>query len=311
VTRPAEEVKQRILHLSHEYKTYGGNNIGVKKIAILGAGAMGAGIAQVAAQGGYEVIIRDLQMSLVQKGLNRIYSSLEEKVRSGDISAEERDRISAGLTGTTDLAEIHDTDMVIEAIIENASVKKQVFAELDSHCNANTILGTNTSSLSISEIASATRSPHRVIGVHFFYPVPEMELVEVVRGLETSEETVAKTLEVTRNMGKKAIVVKRESPGFVVNRILAGMINEAIWVYGEGLASAEDIDLAIKLETGMKKGTLEMADILGLDTLYSGIMALYEEFKDPKYRPHQCFSTMVKSGHFGRKTGQGFYKYKE
>ena len=212
---------------------------------------MGAGIAQVAAQGGYEVIIRDLQMSLVQKGLNRIYSSLEEKVRSGDISAEERDRISAGLTGTTDLAEIHDTDMVIEAIIENASVKKQVFAELDSHCNANTILGTNTSSLSISEIASATRSPHRVIGVHFFYPVPEMELVEVVR-----VELLGNCCQDPGGYAiwKKAIVVKRESPGFVVNRILAGMINEAIWVYGEGLASAEDIDLAIKLETGMKKG---------------------------------------------------------
>ncbi len=295
----------------HEYKTYGGSNIGVKRIAILGAGAMGAGIAQVAAQGGYDVIIRDLQMSLVQKGLNRIHSSLEEKVCSGRISAEERDRIFARITGTTDLAAIHDTDMVIEAIIENVSVKKQVFAELDSHCNADTILGTNTSSLSISEIASATKSPHRVIGVHFFYPVPAMELVEVVRGLETSEETVAKTLAVTRNMGKKAIVVKRESPGFVVNRIMAGMINEAIWVYGEGLASAEDIDMAIRLETGMKKGPLEMADMLGLDTLYSGIMALYEEFRDPKYRPHPCFTTMVKSGHLGRKTGQGFYKYDE
>lgn len=282
----------------------------MKKIAILGAGVMGAGIAQVAAQGGYEVIIRDLQMSLVQKGLNRIFISLEDKVQSNEITAEERDRISARLTGTTDLAEIHDTDMVIEAIIENASVKKQVFAELDNHCNEDTILGTNTSSLSISEIASATKCPDRVIGVHFFYPVHAMELVEVVKGLQTSEETVARTLEVTHNMGKKAIVVKRDSPGFVVNRILISMLNEAIWVYGEGLASAEDIDMAIKLETGMETGPLEMADILGLDTLYSGIVGLYEEFKDPKYRPHPCFSTMVKSGYFGRKTGQGFYKYK-
>lgn len=271
---------------------------------------MGAGIAQVAAQGGYEVTIRDLQMSLVQKGLNRIFRSLEDSVARGEMFAEERDRISARLVGTTDLVEIHDADMVIEAIIENASVKKQVFAELDSHCSENTILGTNTSSLSISEIASATKTPHRVIGVHFFYPVPAMELVEVVKGLETSEETVARTLKVTQNMGKRAIVVERESPGFVVNRILTSMLNEAIWVYGEGLASAEDIDLAIKLETGMEKGPLELADILGLDTLYSGIMALYDDFKDPKYRPHPCFSTMVKSGHLGRKTGQGFYKYK-
>jgi len=282
----------------------------VKRIAVLGAGAMGVGIAQVAAQGGYEVVVRDLQMTLVQRGLTRIFQSLDEAVSRGEMSAEERDNIAARLKGTTDLSDVHDADLVIEAIIENASVKKQVFAELDAHCSEKTILGTNTSSLSISEIASATRTPQRVIGVHFFYPVPEMELVEVVKGLQTSAETVERTLEVTRNMGKRAIVVERDSPGFVVNRIMASMLNEAIWVYGEGLASAEDIDLAIKLETGMAQGPLELADILGLDTLYSVIMALYEDFKDPKYRPHPCFSTMVKSGQLGRKTGQGFYIYK-
>jgi len=271
---------------------------------------MGVGIAQVAAQGGYEVVVRDLQMTLVQRGLTRIFQSLDEAVSRGEMSAEERDNIAARLKGTTDLSDVHDADLVIEAIIENASVKKQVFAELDAHCSEKTILGTNTSSLSISEIASATRTPQRVIGVHFFYPVPEMELVEVVKGLQTSAETVERTLEVTRNMGKRAIVVERDSPGFVVNRIMASMLNEAIWVYGEGLASAEDIDLAIKLETGMAQGPLELADILGLDTLYSVIMALYEDFKDPKYRPHPCFSTMVKSGQLGRKTGQGFYIYK-
>ncbi len=271
---------------------------------------MGSGIAQVAAQGGYNVIIRDLQMSLVQTGLDRISHSLEDTVFRGEMSAEERDRIFSRLEGTTDLEKIHNADMVIEAIIENVSVKKQVFAELDNHCSENAILGTNTSSLSISEIASATNNPHRVIGVHFFYPVPTMEIVEVIKGLQTSEETVARTLEVTRKMGKRAIVVERESPGFVVNRIIASMLNEAIWVYGEGLASAEDIDLAIKLETGMEEGPLELADILGLDTLYSVIIALYDEFKDPKYRPHPCLSTMVRSGHLGRKTGQGFYKYK-
>ena len=282
----------------------------MKRIAVLGAGAMGVGIAQVAAQGGYEVVVRDLQMTLVQRGLTRIFQSLDEAVSRGEMSAEERDNIAARLKGTTDLSDVHDADLVIEAIIENASVKKQVFAELDAHCSEKTILGTNTSSLSISEIASATRTPQRVIGVHFFYPVPEMELVEVVKGLQTSAETVERTLEVTRNMGKRAIVVERDSPGFVVNRIMASMLNEAIWVYGEGLASAEDIDLAIKLETGMAQGPLELADILGLDTLYSVIMALYEDFKDPKYRPHPCFSTMVKSGQLGRKTGQGFYIYK-
>ncbi|MGI6513536.1 MAG: 3-hydroxybutyryl-CoA dehydrogenase [Syntrophomonadaceae bacterium] len=287
----------------------GGNNIGVKKIAILGAGVMGAGIAQAAVHGGYEVIIRDLQMTLVQKGLSTIYNSLKEKVQAHEITNEELELMKSRLTGTTDLTLIHDADMVIEAIIENASVKKQVFAELDNHCREDTILGTNTSTLSISEIASATKNPQRVIGVHFFYPVPAMELVEVVKGLQTSEDTVTRTLEVIGNMGKKAIVVQRESPGFVVNRILASMINEAIWVYGEGLASAEDIDTAIKLETGMKKGPLELADILGLDTLYSGIMSLYEEFKDPKYRPHPSFTTMVRSGYLGRKTGQGFYRY--
>ncbi len=285
--------------------------MGIKKIAVLGAGAMGAGIAQVAAQGGYQVTIRDLQMSLVQHGLDHIHRSLDEQVVNGRISITERDAISDRISGTIDLSEIHDADMVIEAIIENASVKKQVFAELENHCSDRTILGTNTSSLSISEIASATRSPHRVIGIHFFYPVVDMQAVEVVRGLETSDETVRRTLEVTGNMGKSAILVNRESPGFVINRVLATMLNEAIWVYGEGLASAEDIDRAIKLETGMQRGPLELADLLGLDTLHEVIMSMYNEFRDPKYRPHPFFSTMVRSGHLGLKAGRGFYNYQD
>lgn len=283
----------------------------VKKIAILGAGVMGAGIAQVAALGGYSVIIRDLQMSLVQKGLDDISQSLAKAVVRGEISSEEKEIILGRIVGTTDLVQISDADMVIEAVIENAAVKKQVFAELENHCSEHTILGTNTSSLSISEIASATRSPQRVIGVHFLFPVPHMQIVEVVKGLETSDDTVRTTLEVISNMGKTAILVERESPGYVVNRILATMINEAIWVYGEGLATAKDIDLAIKSNTGMAKGPLELADMLGLDVVHAVMMSMYNEFKDPKYRPHNCFSTMVRSGHFGLKTGKGFYIYPE
>lgn len=283
----------------------------VKKIAVLGAGVMGAGIAQVAALGGYSVIIRDLQMSLVQKGLDDISQSLDKSVDRGEISSQEKEVIFGRIAGTTDLAQICDADMVIEAVIENASVKKQVFAELENHCSEHTILGTNTSSLSLSEIASATRSPQRVIGVHFLYPVPRMRIVEVVKGLETSDDTVKATLDVISNMGKTAILVERESPGYVVNRILATMINEAIWIYGEGLASAEDIDIAIKSNTGMVKGPLELADLLGLDVVYELMMSMYNEFKDSKYRPHHCFSTLVRSGHLGLKTGKGFYIYSE
>lgn len=283
--------------------------MGIKKIAVLGAGVMGAGIAQVAAQGGYEVMIRDLRHTLVQRGLHGIEKSLDNSINNGAITTEARDQIMSRITGVTDLSEIHEADMVIESIVENMSVKKQVFAELDGIFAEDVVLATNTSSLSIAEIASGTKHKNRIIGMHFFYPVPFMSLIEVVKGIETSDQTVKRTIDVTRNMGKECILVERESPAFIVNRIIAPMINEAVGIYAEGLASREDIDQAMKLGAGMPVGPLEMADRLGVDTIYSVILNMYEEFRDSKYRPHPLLSTMMRAGHFGRKTGRGFYEY--
>lgn len=281
----------------------------VNKIAVLGAGIMGAGIAQVAAQGGYQVILRDLRQSLVDRGIQSIERSLKIGINRGTVNPEDKDLILSRITGVTDLAEIRDVDMVIESIVENLSIKKQVFAELDNLCSPRTVIATNTSSLSIAEIASAAKYQDRCIGMHFFYPVPVMRLVEVVKGFDTSPDTVNTVKQVIRRMGKECILVERESPGFVVNRILIPMINEAIWVYAENMASKEDIDTAMKLGAGMPMGPLEYADRLGLDTVYSITMLLYNEFRDPKYRPHPLFSTMIKAERLGRKTGRGFYEY--
>lgn len=270
---------------------------------------MGSGIAQIAAAGGYQVILRDLQAALVQKGIQVIETSLAKKVAQGVMTAEQKDQILSRITGVSDISEISGSDMVIEAIIENLSVKKQVFAELDSLCGENAVLASATSSLSITEIASATSHPDRVIGLHFFYPVPAMRVVEVVRGIDTSDEMVRRSVEVIRNMGKEPITVGRDSPGYVVNRIMATMLNEAVWLLAEGYAAKEEIDEAMRLGAGFPYGMLEYIDRAGLDNVYSWIMLLHDEFRDPKYRPHPLFSTMVRAGHYGKKTGKGFYRY--
>lgn len=281
----------------------------MKRVAVLGAGIMGAGIAQVAAEGGYEVILRDLQMSLVNEGIKTITRNLENAIKKGRIDLEKKCEVLERIHGTTDLAELNRADLVIEAVIENMAIKKQIFTELDNKCGPDTILGTNTSSLSITEIASVTRHKERVLGMHFFNPVPSMKLVELVRGLETSDKTVNVARHFAANVGKDPIVVNRENPGFIVNRILVPYLNEAITAYGEGLASREEIDKAMKLGAGMPMGPLELADMIGLDTLYAIVLVFYEEFKDPKYRPHPVFATMVRAGYYGRKSGKGFYDY--
>ncbi|PKM76842.1 MAG: 3-hydroxybutyryl-CoA dehydrogenase [Firmicutes bacterium HGW-Firmicutes-15] len=281
----------------------------MKMIAVLGAGIMGAGIAQVAAEAGYSVILRDLQNSLVRDGLTTIENNLDKRIIKGELNKDMRSAILNRIHGTIDLAELKDVDLVIEAVVENIAVKKQIFTELDNICSEDTILATNTSSLSITEIASSTRSADRILGLHFLNPVSQMKLVEIVKGMETSDATVNIACEFVSRIGKEYLVVNRESPGFIVNRILVPYINEAIFVYGEGLADQASIDKAMKLGAGMTMGPLEMADMIGLDTLYAVLLVFYNEFRDPKYRPHTVLSTMIRAGYLGKKSGRGFYNY--
>lgn len=281
----------------------------MRKVAILGAGIMGAGIAQVAAQGGYQVVLRDLQMSLVEDGIKTINRNLDRMIQKGLLDNKQKEVVLNNIKPATDLAELFDADLVIEAVVENMAVKKQIFAELDNLCKEETILATNTSSLSITEIASVTKKPGRVLGMHFFNPVPAMKLVELVKGMETDDRTVEIIRSFIHAIDKEEVVIKKESPGFIVNRILVPYINEAIFIYGEGLADVEEIDTAMRLGAGMAQGPLELADLLGLDTVYSVILAFYNEFRDPKYRPHPVLSTMIRAGYLGKKSGRGFYSY--
>lgn len=281
----------------------------VEKVAVLGAGQMGAGIAQVAAQAGYSVILRDLQMSLVKDGLQAIEKNLDKVVDRKQIDKESKDEIINRIHGTTDLSELKQADLVIEAVVENMAVKKQIFAELDNICPAHTVLATNTSSLSISEIAASTRRQKQILGMHFLNPVVDSRLVELVRGLETSEETVATASKFINTIGKDYVVIKRESPGYIVNRILIPYINEAIFIYGDGIATRDEIDLAMKMGAGMKEGPLELADSIGLDTIYFALEVFFNEFKDTKYRSHTLFSAMIRAGYYGKKSGRGFYEY--
>lgn len=287
-----------------------GRGIDLKKISVLGAGVMGAGIAQEAARAGYTVILRDLQKSLVNDGLKSIKRGLQRWEENKLIPANEKEEILGRITGTTDLAVAGDVDLVIEAVVENMAVKKQLFAELDNICPDHTVLVTNTSSLSISEIASSTHRQNKVMGMHFFYPVPATRLVELVRGMATSDETLKLAQGFCSRIAKETVVVKRESPGYIVNRIMVPYLNEAIHVLGEGLAEREEIDLAMKLGAGMPQGPLEIADTIGLDYLNTVILTFYNEFRDPKYRPHTLFSTMIRAGYLGKKSGKGFYEYK-
>ncbi len=280
----------------------------MKKIAVLGAGIMGAGIAQVAAQAGFEVILRDLQLSLVKDGMKTITDNLNKLVEKNSLKETQIPGILNNIHGTIDLAELNDADLVIEAVVENIAVKRQIFAELDNLCPAHTILATNTSSLSITEIAASTRRQDKVLGMHFLNPVPYMKLVELVKGMETSNQTVEIARSFIAKIGKENVLLNRESPGFIVNRILLPYINEAIWLYAEG-TDIESIDQAMILGAGMQQGPLQLADMIGLDNLHAVMLGFYNEFRDPKYRPHPVFSTMVRAGYYGKKTGQGFYHY--
>ncbi|MDF2675477.1 MAG: hbd [Clostridiales bacterium] len=277
------------------------------KVCVVGAGTMGAGIAQVFAAKGCNVVLCDVKEEFVDKGYNIINKGLSRLVEKGKMDQAIKDGIMGKIQKTIRIEDAKDSDLVVEAIIENMNVKKELFKNLDGVCKAETILASNTSSLSITEIAAATMRPDRVIGMHFFNPAPVMKLIEIIRGIATSDDTFDKIKEMSALIGKDPVEVK-EAPGFVVNRILIPMINEAVGILAEGIASVEDIDKAMKLGANHPMGPLELADFIGNDVNLAIMECLFSETGDSKYRPHPLLRKMVRAKYLGRKTGKGFYE---
>jgi 3-hydroxybutyryl-CoA dehydrogenase len=282
----------------------------VRKIAVVGAGTMGAGIAQACAAAGFQVTMRDIEQRLVDAGFRRIRDPLAKRVERGKMSQAEVDAILSKIRGVVPLREAIDgAQVVIEAVFEKMEVKKELYAELERLCPADVVFASNTSSLSITEMATATKRADRVVGMHFFNPAPVMKLVEVIRGSETSDETVRLIKGLCTKLGKEAVEVK-ESPGFVVNRLLVPMMNEAFNLLQEGVASPEDIDKAMKLGTNMPMGPFELADYTGLDIGLDVMEVLFRETGDPKFRPSTLLRKYVRAGRLGRKSGRGVYDYR-
>lgn len=279
-----------------------------KKIGVVGAGTMGNGIAQAFAQAGFDVVMSDVAQSALDRAVKTIGSSFDRLVKKEKMTAEQKDAALARIQTATEMDALKDSGLVIEAATENLDLKLKIFRQLDSLTMPETILASNTSSISITRLAAVSKRPERVIGMHFFNPVPVMALVELIRGLQTSDATYGAVEEAARALGKAPVEV-RNSPGFVVNRLLCPMINEAIFALGENLATAAQIDEAMKLGANHPLGPLALCDMIGLDVELAVMNVLFEGFKDPKYRPAPLLVEMVEAGYLGRKSGRGFFTY--
>jgi 3-hydroxybutyryl-CoA dehydrogenase len=280
----------------------------VKRVGVVGAGTMGSGIAQVVASSGREVVLLDVSDSALDRGITTIKNSMARFVKKGEMSEEDSKAILSRIYVTKMYSDLSDVDLVIEAIFENLEIKKETFTSLDASTRPEIVLATNTSSLSIVEIAVSTKRPDKVVGMHFFNPAPVMKLVEVIKTLTTSDETFEFACEFSKSLGKEPVKTK-DVPGFIVNRVLMPMLNEAVFALQDGVGSAEDIDKAMKLGTNQPLGPLALIDLIGLDVTLDVIDVLYKEFRDPKFRAAPLLRQMVRAGWLGRKTGRGFYRY--
>jgi 3-hydroxybutyryl-CoA dehydrogenase len=281
----------------------------VGKVGVVGCGLMDSGITQVCAQSGYEVIVSEINDELLNKGLASINSRLTKDVEKGKLAQQDKESTLSRIKGTTNTKDFADCNLVIEAATEDMGLKKKIFAELDKVCPRYTVLATNTSVLSIINIATVTTRPDKVLGLHFFNPAPVMELVEVIKTIATSDETLGIGIEFVKSLGKTAVIVQ-DTPGFIVNRLLTPFLLNAIRMLEAGVATREDIDAAVNLGLNHPIGPLRLLDLIGIDSVFLGASAIYEELKDPQYAPPTLMRKMVTAGWLGRKTGKGFYEYK-
>jgi len=280
----------------------------IKKVLIVGAGTMGSGIAQVCAQSGFSVLLNDISQELIEKAIKNISWSVGKFIEKGKLS-ERKEAILERIEGIIDFSKAKEVDLAIEAVFENLDLKKEIFRKLDEVCPPHALIASNTSTIPITELASVTRRPEKVLGLHFFNPAPMMDVVEVIKGVNTSEETFQQGLEFVKKIGKEAVRVERDVPGFLLNRINLISYVEAIRLVEEGIGTIEEIDKGMRLGFGRRMGPFETGDLVGLDVSLNGLMAIYEESKDNRYYPPQLLRRKVRAGHLGRKVGKGWYEY--